>query len=127
MAVQTILAFNLNAPALDALGKICADLGLRMKAVPKEGFLMPLGGMIGMPVRSVSSPSAENFDEPMLVMCGLNEAKLNGFLQALRRSSVPAIPLKAVLTPTNAAWNALTLHEELRREHEQMLRMRKDQ
>ena len=84
---------------------------------------MPLGGMMGLPVAAPVSASNEGFDEPMLVMCGLDEAALNAFLTALRYAPLPPIPLKAVLTPTNAAWNALTLHRELSREHAEMTRL----
>ena len=56
----------------------------------------------------------------MLVMCNLDEPRFKAFLAALRSTGMPSIPLKAVLTPTNVAWNAFQLHEELSREHEAM-------
>lgn len=124
MGVPTILAFNLGEAALAALRGVCQSLGLRLKAVPKEGFSMPLGGMAGLPVVAPVNTSAAAFDDPMLVMCGLDEQALDSFLKALRWTALPPIPLKAVLTPTNAAWSALTLHEELQREHAEMQRLR---
>ena len=125
MAVPMILAFNLSAEAMEALRGVCSPLGLRMKAVPRESFAMPLGGMVGLPVTKMENTVTQGFDDPMLVMCGLDEARLDAFLRALRYAGLPPIPLKAILTPTNAAWNALTLHQELCREHEQMQRLRK--
>ena len=118
MPVPTILAFNLSAEALKTLQTPCQAMGLRLKAVPPDGFSLPLGAMLGLPAAaSPVQPSAANFDDPMLVMCGLEESAMNGFLTALRYLPLPPIPLKAVLTPTNAAWNALTLHEALAQEH----------
>ena len=119
MGAPTILAFNLDAAALSGMSQLCAALGLRCKAVPKEGFTLPLGAMLGMPV---SAPSAlmvgNNFDEAMLVMCGLDEAQFNAFLDALRSAPLPRVGLKAVLTPTNVGWNACQLYDELCRERE---------
>lgn len=126
MPVPTILAFNLSAEALKTLQAPCQSMKLRLKAVPPDGFSLPLGAMIGLaagasPVR----PAVKNFDDPMLVMCGLDDAAMNGFLSALRCLPLPPIPLKAVLTPTNAAWNALTLHEALAQEHAEFQRRQK--
>ena len=124
MAVPMILAFNLSADGMEALRGVCGALGLRAKAVPRESFSMPLGGMVGLQVTGAVNAVTQGFDDPMLVMCGLDEHTLDTFLRVMRYSAVPPIPLKAILTPTNAAWSALTLHEELCREHEQMQRMR---
>lgn len=117
MGIPMILAFNLDARATAVLQKLCDALKLRLKVVPKEGFSLPLGAMVGIPV-SASPAASENFDEPMLVMCNLDEAQFNGFLQALRLSAIPRIDLKAVLTPTNVAWNACQLYAELCRERD---------
>lgn len=116
--VPTILAFNLSDAALAQLRGACGALGLRLKNVPKDGFPLPLGQMAGLPAAPAAAPAAEeNFDDPMLVMCGLDDVALDRFLAALRALPMPPIPLKAVLTYTNAGWNALTLHQELAREH----------
>ena len=117
MGGPMILAFNLNAATLSGLGKICGTLGLHCKAVPREGFTLPLGAMLGIPVNA-APVAGENFTEPMLVMCNLDEAQFNAFLDALRRSPLPRIDLKAVLTPTNVGWNACQLYTELCRERE---------
>ena len=120
-----ILAFNLQDAALDTLRKLCTALDLRCKPVPAEGFAMPLGAMVGIPISGIPSPvPGGNFTEPMLVMCNLNETQFDAFLQALRFSSIPRIDLKAVLTPINVAWNACQLHDELCRERDAIRRQR---
>lgn len=123
MAVPTVLAFNLEVCAT-ALGALCANLGIRFKPIPRESFSTPLGAMAGMPARFPAPSNGENFNAPMLVMCGMEEPTFDAFLKALRASPIPRIPLKAVLTPTNAGWNAFRLYEELSMEHAQMQRMR---
>ena len=120
MGGPLVLAFNLEDAVLKVLGGLCAALDIRLKPVPPEGFALPLGAMAGIPLGPAASPDApsRNYTEPMLVMCNLDEARFDAFLQALRRSPIPTISLKAVLTPTNVAWNACQLHGELCKERE---------
>lgn len=122
MGIPMVLAFNLEESALQTLQRLCTDLEIRCKSVPPEGFSLPIGTMVGIPVMVATSRAGENFTEPMLIMCNLNEVQFNAFLQGLRYSSIPRIDLKAVLTPTNVAWNAIQLHEELSRERDAVRR-----
>ena len=55
----------------------------------------------------------------MVVFCGL-EDQMDALLPALRQAGIGPDCLKAVLTPHNRAWNAMTLHQELLREHQAM-------
>lgn len=55
----------------------------------------------------------------MLVLCGV-EDQLDELLPALNRAGAGPECLKAVLTPHNRDWNALSLYQELRREHRAM-------
>jgi hypothetical protein len=122
MGESTILSFNLSEPANGMLSVLCDGLGLRLSVVPKADFARPLGTLLGLPCAQPVADSAADFDDPMLVMCNLDETQFNAFLQALRYSGLPRIDLKAVLTPTNIAWNAAALHDELTREHLEMQR-----
>ena len=65
------------------------------------------------------------FDEPMMVMAGFSERKLDLFLTEMRRKKVPPIALKAIVTTQNQAWNSLQLYRELKEEHEKMKSYRK--
>ena len=47
---------------------------------------------------------------------------LNAFLHGFRADKIPPVSLKAILTPTNAGWNALQLHDELVKEREAIQR-----
>ena len=53
----------------------------------------------------------------MLVMCGLSGSEMNALLDALRQQNVN-IPLKAVLTETNAKWSLARLYKELSAERD---------
>ena len=125
LPAPVILAFNLPDAALNPLRALCRTLGLRLAPVPRESFTLPLGRMAGFPAAAPAAPGAAPwFDEAMLVLCGLDDAGLDRFLSMLRALPVPPIPLKAVLTPTNAAWSALELHEALARERGAVWRAR---
>ena len=55
--------------------------------------------------------------ETCLVMCGLEEAQLDGLLGAMKAAGI-IIPLKAIATPHNKGWSLAQLMRELRRERE---------
>lgn len=119
-----MLAFNLESNALRALEALCAALAVDLNPVPQEAFALPLGALAGIPAAPKAASAPKPFSDPMLVMCNLDEPRFNAFLQMLRASGLPPIPLKAVLTPTNATWSACQLHDELAREHEALRRRR---
>ena len=79
----------------------------------------PVGALAGMMPRT-GAEAAGSFDDEMLVLVNFGSKLLNQFLQELRAAKIPGVALKAVLTPTNAEWNSVRLHEEIRREHEAM-------
>ena len=58
--------------------------------------------------------------EKVLVLHGFGERKLNEMLNQFRKSKVPPIALKAVLTEHNCGWSFYELYQELRQEHEKM-------
>ena len=118
-----VLAYNLETTSMTALQSICDSLGIVLKPVMPEAYGLPIGTLLGLPARPLSGTDTKpTFTDAMLVMCGLGEAQFDGFLRALRFSGIPRIDLKAMLTPTNIAWNSIRLHDELHREHEQVRR-----
>ena len=56
-------------------------------------------------------------------MVGLSSRQFSALLDTLRAARA-VIPLKAVLTETNAAWDSLTLYKALREEQETMRELR---
>ena len=124
----TVLLYNCSAPEFSKLKQIFAMLRLRMRVVEPDRYHVPLeelavqvgGGSPApeVPVDPKPAETAEALPEPMLVFCGLGQALLNQVLEVIRLAKLPPIPLKAVLTDTNQAWNTVQLHEELLRERE---------
>ena len=58
------------------------------------------------------------FEDEMLMMANFPAGMMNTFLGLFRRMGIAPVALKAVLTPVNAEWDSVRLHEELLREHE---------
>lgn len=117
MSRPTILAFNLSDARLGRLRFLCMKLGLLVRVVPREDFTQPLTALCGLSDRAQDVPAEAAFSEEMIVFCHMDNALVNRFIQTARQQRVPPFPLKAILTPTNAAWTPVRLCAELKEEH----------
>jgi hypothetical protein len=113
--MPTLLLFNIAPQKRAALQVIGLRCGCRMQAVPTEAFGATMAQLLSG--ETTESASTKPFTGELLVMAGLNERQLDTVLTELRRRKVH-IPLKAVLTPTNADWTAAELYTELCRERD---------
>ena len=111
----TILTFNLNDNRLAKLRFLCMKLGLAVKPVPAEDCCQPISALCGLSDPADAAP-AEAFSEEMLVFCHMDNAAVNRFLQTAKQMRFAPVALKAILTPTNAAWTPAQLCAELRDE-----------
>lgn len=116
MPRPTILACNLPDARLGKLRFLCMKLGLLVQPVPAEDFAQPIGALCGVSSRTESPEPAEAFTGEMIVFCHMSSQQIDRFLQTARQLRVPPFPIKAMLTPTNAAWNAGQLYAELTQE-----------
>lgn len=119
--MPTLLLFNIAPQKRAALQVIGLRCGCRMQAVPTEKQGATLARILSGETGEITP--AEPFTEELLVMAGLNDRRLDTVLTELRRRKVH-IPLKAVVTPTNADWTAVELYEELCRERDAIARGR---
>ncbi len=118
MSQPTVLAFHLSPEKAGRIRTLCVIQKLRFREIRGEDCAKSVGYLAGI----LPQPEEEGtaFDEELLVFCGLVDAQLDRFLRDYRRTGLPAIPLKAVLTPSNARWSAAQLCAELKKEHEAM-------
>ena len=121
MARPMILAFNLSDARLAKLRFLCMKLGVLVKPVPAEDFAQPIAALAGLAERSEAIEATEAFADEMIVFCHMTNVQLNNFLKTAKQQRVPAFPLKAILTPTNAAWTPAALCAELKQEREAIL------
>ena len=111
----TILTFNLSDARLSKLRFLCMKLGLMVKPVPAEDCCQPISALCGLSDPADAAP-AESFSEEMLVFCHMDNAAVNRFLQTAKQMRFAPVALKAILTPTNAAWTPAQLCAELKDE-----------
>ena len=103
--------------------------GLGMRVVAKEEYGQYLGTLAGIPGFEDVQMRADNrsgneqeFDDEMLVMCGLDRETMDRFLRFFREEGLKPVALKAALTPTNMNWTSCDLHAAIAKEHAMMQR-----
>lgn len=117
----TLLAFHVMGDRLNRLRFACMRQAILLSPVPPEDFTQPLGALCGLTPRLTETPPAEPLSGEMLVMANLSRQQAERLLAALKQARL-VFPLKAVLTPTNAAWDAARLYRELTAEREAIAR-----
>lgn len=127
MIRPTLLAFAVSDDRLSRLRFYCMKLGITVKPVAPEDYAQPLGALLGLQERVNAAVSNDAAVGEMLVMAAFDNALVNRFLAALRQLRIPPFRLKAMLTPTNIAWNACHLYTELSAEHAAMERIHEPQ
>ena len=126
--METVLLYQIKGTKTAVLLKpVLLKLGIRVRIVEPEQYLQSIGFLAGNKAFAESPEAYDGagFDEPMMVMVGFSERKLDLFLTEMRRKKVPPIALKAIVTTQNQACNSLQLYRELKEEHEKMKSYRK--
>lgn len=120
---ETVLLCNVtDENQLAAIKRLLLLMRMRIRMVKKEEYMQPIGVLAGVLEETAEMPEYEGaeLDQPMMIMSGLTGGRMNQLLAAYRKSKIPPIALKAVVTPTNQYWNVLQLYDEIRKEHEAM-------
>lgn len=117
MNAPQILMYNLDNPRKLKILMICGQLKIKARSVAVSDYAQPIGALAGLRSRTDAVYLGAGFPEEMLLMANFSGALLNGFLNAMRQNRLPGIPLKAVLTDSNADWDSVRLHDEILREH----------
>ena len=122
MQHSKVLCFNLSALEFKSLSQISDKLDIEPLCPNQSDFSQTVGALIGVFPKS-NEICLSPFKEKMIIMSSFTNAKMEEFLDALREKSI-RIEYKAMLTPTNISWRCDELIEELKREREQIRRMK---
>jgi len=117
----TVLLFNFqDKDRVMKIRRALLPLGLRIRQVPREDYAQPVGFLAGD--KSVAALDAvyegDELSDEMLLMAGMGSREIDGLIMALRRQGLGRIHYKAMLTETNRFWDAVTLFDEIKKEHE---------
>lgn len=115
-----LLLFGFDTlPAILAVEAAAGPLGAEIVPVARTDYNKPLAVLAGLDVAPgpVQPYAGGTLGGRMIVLCDM-EAQLDALLPALSRAGAGPDCLKAVLTPHNRSWNAVTLYTELLRERQ---------
>ena len=140
---QFILMFGLNKNKEAAVRTVSTAIGATVVAVPRKDYSQKLGTLAKVQgfSRDKTVYSGPDFPAEMLIFSGkgatqqesealVEKMKFNvltsdseevaEFLAEYKKQGVPAIGLKAIVTPNNVFWTPETLLKELLKEHMSM-------
>ena len=116
---QVILTLQLQKDKEDAMATICKPRGIQSLETPVNDYAQNSGYLAG--VKGFSREKAvydgAPFPAEMLVFSGMDSEQVDIFLVEYKKTGLPAIGLKAVVTPHNVFWTADALFRELMKEH----------
>ena len=113
-----LLLFGFDTlPAILAVEAAAGPLGAEIVPVARTDYNKTLAALAGLDTApGPAQPYAGGtLGGRMIVLCGMDD-QLDALLPALAGAGVGPDCLKAVLTPHNRTWNAVTLYTELARE-----------
>lgn len=118
---ETVLFYQPADGTQDALLKpILARMGVRIKNIAPDAVGQTVGCLLGRKgFDARENPEALVLAQPMLVMDGFTDKRLEILLREMRGAGV-SIPYKAVVTENNLGWLFHQLYDELAAEHAAM-------
>ncbi len=118
---ETVLYYDPRVGEQTAVLKsILVQMGARIKNVAPEAVGQTVGCLLGRKgFDARENPEAPTLAEPMLVLDGFTDKRLEILLREMKKHGV-SVPYKAIVTETNIGWIFHQLYEELAREHEAM-------
>lgn len=116
----SLLAYHFDEKELKALRALCRQKDVRLRAVKREDYFQPIGALCGREKRIEADPDAPELAGQILVFADFPEKQFSAFYTLLRNAKLGQGALKAMLTDTNAKWDAYTLLAQLTSEQAQI-------
>lgn len=118
---ETVLFYEPAGGAQGAqIKSILVRMGVRIKNVPAELVGQTIGCLLGRKgFAARENPEAPALAQPVLVMDGFTDKRLEILLREMKKSGV-SVPYKAIVTETNLGWLFHQLYDELAAEHAAM-------
>lgn len=123
MREATVLMYNLSGERRGAIAGLAQSIGVSSRDVAPEEYGDSLGALCGLGTPAGKQSGGNPFSEEMLLLAFLSQEQFHAFLDGFREMGIKGVPLKAMLTPTNAEWDSYRLHGDLLAEFEAFRRM----
>lgn len=121
MKQPVLLCYNLSGEKMQKIRLAAMRLKIRVRPVEKDEYAQTVAALCGLEEKTDAAYVGAGFEDEMLVMANFPAGMMNTFLGLFRRMGIAPVALKAMLTPTNAAWNSEKLHAEIAGEHQAMM------
>lgn len=117
--MKELLLYNLDSPKGRKIECLCKQLRIAYKHISTTDYLERIGTLAGLPgFHRIGLPfTGTPFADEIILFCHFDNDFLDLFLDKYRDAGIPAVALKAGITPTNKLWNSLQLHQELSKEY----------
>ena len=105
----------------DRISKLCEKSGYSCRRIQNADVNRTILELISgqSAGKKVSAPPLYFLPE-MMIFQGLADKEVHRFLEMYRAEGIPAVDLKAVVTPWNLTWTLYELAEHLKEEHRSM-------
>lgn len=121
MKQPVLLCYNLSGEKMQKIRLAAMRLKIRVRPVEKDEYAQTVAALCGLEEKTDAAYVGAGFEDEMLVMANFPAGMMNAFLGLFRRMGIAPVVLKAMLTPTNAAWDSEKLHAEIAGEHQAMM------
>mgnify|MGYP004675503043 FL=1 len=121
MKQPVLLCYNLSGEKMQKIRLAAMRLRIRVRPVEEDEYAQTVAALCGLEEKTDAAYVGAGFEDEMLVMANFPAGMMNTFLGLFRRMGIAPVALKAMLTPTNAAWNSEKLHAEIAGEHQAMM------
>lgn len=121
MKQPVLLCYNLSGEKMQKIRLAAMRLKIRVRPVEEDEYAQTVAALCGLEEKTDAAYVGAGFEDEMLVMANFPAGMMNAFLGLFRRMGIVPVALKAMLTPTNAAWDSEKLHAEIAGEHQAMM------
>lgn len=121
MKQPVLICYNLSGEKMQKIRLAAMRLKIRVRPVEEDEYAQTVAALCGLEEKTDAAYVGAGFEDEMLVMANFPAGMMNAFLGLFRRMGIAPVALKAMLTPTNAAWNSEKLHAEIAGEHQAMM------
>lgn len=118
---EVVLMFNLKDKDYGiAMGHILSQFNVDVRFVDEENHDQTIGYLVGADGFEVTQ-SVNKFSDEMLVFYNFIGNQVELVFEIFENANLPYIPLKAVTTPNNIEWSAISLRNEVLKEYESLM------